>query len=72
MKKRQLTFRQIVVPINDRRDSDDVVAYRCSKAIDTMAVTIGTVLRPFEVERYCQDQKYRVTILPGQGHEQVA
>lgn len=65
MKKKQITFEQVTVPIGDRQDVDDLVAYRCTKTIDTMAVTIGTTLRPFEVERYCQDQKYRVTILPG-------
>jgi hypothetical protein len=65
MKKRQITFEQIVMPINDRRDADDLVAYRVIKTIDTMAETIGSTLRPFEVDRYCMNQKYRVTILPG-------
>ena len=62
--KKQLTFEQVTVPISDRQNSDVLVAYRCTKAIDTMMVTVGTVLRPHEVQHYCQDRNCRVTILP--------
>lgn len=54
--KKQITVKQI---------PGDEVTYRVMKLVDTITPAIGSNLTSIEVERYCANRSYRVTVLPG-------
>ena len=56
MKTKQITVKQI---------PGDDVTYRVTKTVDTIVPAIGSNLTVIEVERYCHNRSYRVTVLPG-------
>ncbi len=56
MKTKHLTVKQI---------PGDEVTYRVTKTVDTITPMIGENLTPVEVDRYCHNRQYKVTVLPG-------